>query len=1090
MPLQYRPITGSWVLPNAGVPDRALVTLTLVAPDWTPDALVVPHVIQLVVDADGDVVPSRTYTGQTVEVDGKERAIIWASEDGERQVFYRVALGGEFAEFDLAEVLIPTGTAPLTLQQILELAIAPTDPRYLTILSFIAGIFRGTWDPTETYLRGQQVRRGSSVYVASEDIGAGVDPLNGMPWDVYLVDSGLPPGGDTGAVLAKVSSASGDVDWTLQPSLRRVSFSTTSPPSLDAAGDVAWDDLDQALSYRTNGITVDIGQENLVYVRNPPGGSTIPKGAAVAVDGASANRLQVKPCNSVEGGDGCRTLGVAITNIPSPGFGFVSTFGLLRGFNTGAIIGGGVTEGSELFISSTPGVLSTQPQPSPGRRVTVGYVVTTGTQGSIFVTVRRGLTVNELDNVLAANPTNGQVLRYSTADGRYNLATLGTAADAATTDFATSAQGSLADSAIQPGDNISELTNDEGFVDAAGAAAAAPVQSVNTQTGAVVLGASDVGADPSGSASAVQGNLDAHTGASTNVHGIANTADLVVTTDPRLSDARTPTAHKTTHAIGGSDALTPADIGAYPASNPSNFIDAAGAPVQSVNTQTGAVTLSASDVGADPSGSASAVQSNLDAHTGASTNVHGIANTADLVLTTDARLSDQRTPLDGSVTDAKVATNAGIADTKLGTIATAGKVANSATTATATNTASTIVARDASGNFSAGTITAGLSGAVTSSSATITGGTINGTTVGAPTASTGAFTTLTASSTATLNTLSSSGATITGGSINGTTIGATTASTGAFTNLSYTGTLTGGTGVVNLGSGQLVKDASGNVGIGATSPTSFLGKLAVLGNITAGGGGKLYQFDSTNSTGRYMQAVTASGLSIGKFDVGGDIEHLRITSAGNVGIGVTAPLARLHIVADLMIQRFSNAAEGGLGEITFRNSNVGYLNAQIASVMGAQNWAGNLVFRTASVDFANILTERMRITSEGNVGIGRTAPAAPLDVAGAILATTFSSETYTVSVPANTPTSILNVPGVTIDDRYSGILFARDNAGTNRVAQVFFSKTGDGGSANMVISSQASNCTITTNNTTDIFYEATSTRTVRVTVTYFVKAQR
>ena len=36
------------------------------------------------------------------------------------------------------------------------------------------------------------------------------------------------------------------------------------------------------------------------------------------------------------------------------------------------------------------------------------------------------------------------------------------------------------------------------------------------------------------------------------------------------------------------------------------------------------------------------------------------------------------------------------------------------------------------------------------------------------------------------------------------------------TNISYTGTLTGGTGVVNLGSGQLVKDAAGNVGLGVT----------------------------------------------------------------------------------------------------------------------------------------------------------------------------------------------------------------------------------------------------------------------------------
>ena len=41
---------------------------------------------------------------------------------------------------------------------------------------------------------------------------------------------------------------------------------------------------------------------------------------------------------------------------------------------------------------------------------------------------------------------------------------------------------------------VSDLTNDSGFVNASGAAAAAPVQSVNGKTGAVDLGASDVGA--------------------------------------------------------------------------------------------------------------------------------------------------------------------------------------------------------------------------------------------------------------------------------------------------------------------------------------------------------------------------------------------------------------------------------------------------------------------------------------------------------------------------------------------------------------------------------------------------------------------
>ena len=94
-----------------------------------------------------------------------------------------------------------------------------------------------------------------------------------------------------------------------------------------------------------------------------------------------------------------------------------------------------------------------------------------------------------------------------------------------------------------------------------------------------------------------------------------------------------------------------------------------------------------------------------------------------------AAIAYSKLNLGTSIVNADVSTSAAIVDTKLATISTASKVSNSATTATSANTASAIVARDASGNFTAGTVTAALTG-------TASGNLVSGGALGTPSSGT------------------------------------------------------------------------------------------------------------------------------------------------------------------------------------------------------------------------------------------------------------------------------------------------------------------------------------------------------------------
>lgn len=114
--------------------------------------------------------------------------------------------------------------------------------------------------------------------------------------------------------------------------------------------------------------------------------------------------------------------------------------------------------------------------------------------------------------------------------------------------FATAAQLSNADNAVQPGDNVSDLTNDAGYITLAQVPADA-VTSVNGQTGDVSLDASDVGA-----ATIAQGALaDTATQPGDNISTLTNDAGYI--TDAGVTQIIAGT-NVTIAPAGGTGAVT------------------------------------------------------------------------------------------------------------------------------------------------------------------------------------------------------------------------------------------------------------------------------------------------------------------------------------------------------------------------------------------------------------------------------------------------------------------------------------------------------------------------------------------------------
>ena len=196
--------------------------------------------------------------------------------------------------------------------------------------------------------------------------------------------------------------------------------------------------------------------------------------------------------------------------------------------------------------------------------------------------------------------------------------------------------------------------------------------------------------------------------------------------------------------------------------------------------------------------------------------------------------------------------------------------------------------------------------------------------------------------------------------------------------------------------------SAGNVGIGTTTPGHKLtlphssniaweygtGDAFEYTTIGKGDGGVPLAFKTTWTGSPTNKIYAFYGLNSSSVET----ELLTILNGGNVGIGTTSPQGTLHVQAtntglapllrlgNLSIANNTTKQSGILFELT---DTIGSVKETSRIVSFTEN-AGNAIdagmfFATRASD---TITERMRITGAGNVGIGTASPASKLDVNG------------------------------------------------------------------------------------------------------------
>ena len=239
--------------------------------------------------------------------------------------------------------------------------------------------------------------------------------------------------------------------------------------------------------------------------------------------------------------------------------------------------------------------------------------------------------------------------------------------------------------------------------------------------------------------------------------------------------------------------------------------------------------------------------------------------------------------------------------------------------------------------------------------------------------------------------------------------------------------------------------SSGNVGIGTASPSSLLNiyinslsdREALVLNSNGGVlNGASIDIQRSNVSMGKIDADYFEGMRFYVTDGAGAAatERMRIDSSGNVGIGTASPVVPLHISSATPAIRLTDTDDNSDSQVGAAAGGLLVLDADISNEAAGTA----ILFR---VDGGS---EKMRITSSGNVGIGRTSPTNKLEVDGAAALYAASTETRNFEVGYGRTGNGYSYVDLIGDATYTdyGLRIVRNNGGANTASEIIHRGTG------------------------------------------------